>query len=137
MRHLVLFIAPLLDVDEDSPVIFTRHNTDACASELGTDLIKTPSRNTTVGTFDVESGHWRMVRRLFGQVAYIGQFSTATIINRSVPILAVWTGGNRYSRCAVLDFPFALDIPKTKGVSHTYTRAHIHIFGSPGRTRPA
>lgn len=123
MGHLVFFIVPLLDVDENSPVIFSWRNTDACAGELGTDLIEAPSRNATFGAFYVEGRHWRMVRRLFGQVAYLDRLLT-TIINRSSPTLTACAEGNGNSRGGVLNFPLALEISKTKRLAtstHAYT----------------
>ena len=126
VAQLVLFIIPLLDVDKNPQVMFTRYHADARTGEFSTDLIKTPSRHSAFGAVDIESGHWRVVRCLFGQVAYLDRFS-ATIISGGASSCVVWIGGNGYFGGSVLNLPATLKISKEDKVSHIYETNHRHI----------
>ena len=77
VSQLVLFIVPLLDVDKDSKIMLTRRNSDTCAGELCTNLVKPSGRNASFWTVYIESGHWWVVRCLLGQVAYLDHFPIA------------------------------------------------------------
>ena len=113
MTQPVLFIVPLLDVDKNPQVMLTRYHADARTGEFSTDLIKTPSRHSAFGAVDIESGHWRVVRCLFGQVAYLDRFS-ATIISGGASSCVVWIGGNGYFGGSVLNLPATLKISEEK-----------------------
>jgi hypothetical protein len=66
--ELVLFIAAVLQGDEDSQVVRAGHYSYACACELGAQLIITSCANALLGTVDVEGGDGRVVRGLLGEV---------------------------------------------------------------------
>jgi hypothetical protein len=68
MGKLVLFIASVLQCNEDAQVMCSWHHAHTRASELGAQLIVPPSHNTFLRAVDVEGGNGRVVRSLLGDV---------------------------------------------------------------------
>jgi hypothetical protein len=68
MCKLVLLIVPILQRNENSQVVRARNDTNACTREFSTELIESSSYDALFRTVDIESGDWRVVGGLFGQI---------------------------------------------------------------------
>src|SRR5690242_5229267 len=68
MCELVLLVIPVFQGDEDAQVVRSSNHAHACTSEFGTQLVVSLRANALLGAVDVEGGHGRVVRGLFGEV---------------------------------------------------------------------
>jgi hypothetical protein len=68
MCELVLLIVPVLEGDENTQVVCTSGDADACAGELCAELVVATGDDALLGAVNVEGRNRGVVRRLLGEV---------------------------------------------------------------------
>lgn len=70
MGKLICLIVPPVQIDKYALVVDAGDDSDACACELGTELIEATSRDAFLGTIDVVGRYRRVVGSLLGEIRY-------------------------------------------------------------------
>ena len=104
VRELVFLVVSGLNIDEYSQVVVPRCHFDACARELGAELVEATRADTFYWAVDPPSGDRRMVGGLLGKVRY----PYWPVLSVDVFCGGYFTALPKYRRGIVLDFPVAL-----------------------------
>jgi hypothetical protein len=104
MSQLVLLIVSILEVNEDTQIVSSRRDADACTCEFGAQLIEASRSNSLFGAIHPECRYWWMVGCLLGDIGYLDWpvIRGRIVDNRRLSPLAENRG-----QC-ILDFPVAL-----------------------------